>query len=69
MMESLPNVMFLVLIFALRLGVPLLITMAIALGLKQLDAKWQAEAENSTLAEPTSELSPLPDAAVAEGRS
>ncbi len=44
-MESLPNVLLLVLMFVLRLGVPLLITVAIAYGLKQLDSKWQAEAE------------------------
>lgn len=44
-MESSPNVLLLVLMFVLRLGVPLLITVAIAYGLKRLDAKWQAEAE------------------------
>lgn len=68
-MESLPNVLILVLMFALRLGVPLLITIAIALGLKQLDAKWQAEAENNALAEPAPGLSTQSDAVVAEGRS
>ncbi|MEI2691630.1 MAG: hypothetical protein V9H69_18765 [Anaerolineae bacterium] len=67
-MEGLPNVLILVLIFALRLGVPLLITLAIALGLKQLDAKWQAEAENGVLAEPAPDLSTQPNAAVVEGR-
>lgn len=52
-MESLPNVLLLVLMFVLRLGVPLLITVAIAYGLKRLDARWQAEAENEAQAEPT----------------
>ena len=55
-MESLPNVLILVLMFVLRLGVPLLITVALAYGLKRLDAKWQAEAENGTQAEPAAEM-------------
>lgn len=50
-MESLPNVLLLVLMFFLRLAVPLLITAAIAYGLKRLDAKWQAEAERQATAE------------------
>lgn len=50
-MESSPNVLLLVLMFVLRLGVPLLITLAIAYGLKRLDTKWQAEAEHPTDAE------------------
>ena len=51
-MESLPNILLLVLMFVMRLGVPLLITVAIAYGLKRLDAKWQAEAESQAKAEP-----------------
>ncbi|HRJ45583.1 MAG: hypothetical protein KJZ86_16055 [Caldilineaceae bacterium] len=31
--------------FLLRLGVPLLITLAVCYGLRRLDARWQAEAE------------------------
>ncbi len=31
--------------FLLRLGVPLLITVAVCYGLRRLDARWQAEAE------------------------
>lgn len=49
-MESLPNVLLLVLMFFLRLAVPLLITIAIAYGLKRLDAKWQAEADRQAAA-------------------
>ncbi len=52
-MESLPNMLLLVLMFVLRLGVPLLITVAIAYGLKRLDTRWQAEAENQAEAEST----------------
>jgi hypothetical protein len=32
-------------LFALRLGVPLAVTFAIAYGLKRLDARWQREAQ------------------------
>lgn len=42
-MESLPNVLWLIAMFALRLIVPLLITLAIGYVLKRLDATWQAE--------------------------
>lgn len=52
-MESLPNVLLLVLMFFLRLAVPLLITAAIAYGLKRLDAKWQAESERQSEAQQT----------------
>jgi len=65
-MESLPNAMLLVLLFVLRLGVPLLITGAIAYGLKQLDAKWQAEATNGAQAEPAAEPSVQPAGAPTE---
>lgn len=65
-MESLPNVLLLVLMFVLRLGVPLLITVAIAYGLRRLDAKWQAEAENETQAEPAAELPISPGASAVE---
>jgi hypothetical protein len=61
-MESLPNVLLLVLMFVLRLGVPLLITVALAYGLKRLDAKWQAEAENGSQAEPAAEMPVQPAA-------
>lgn len=67
-MESLPNAMILVLLFVLRLGVPLLITGAIAYGLKQLDAKWQAEAETGAQAEPAAEPSTQPTGAAADSR-
>ncbi|HNS02278.1 MAG TPA: hypothetical protein PKM78_07850 [Anaerolineae bacterium] len=65
-MESLPNATLLVLLFILRLGVPLLITGAIAYGLKRLDAKWQAEAENGTQAEPAAEPTAQPTGAASE---
>ncbi len=67
-MESMPNVLLLVLMFVLRLGVPLLITVAIAYGLKRLDAKWQAEAEQDTQAETTVEAPGLPSAAPVKSR-
>lgn len=44
-MESLPNLFLLIAMFLIRLGAPLLLTVAIGYGLKRLDAKWQAEAE------------------------
>lgn len=44
-MEGQSNVALIILLFILRLGVPLLITVAIAYGLRRLDAKWQVEAE------------------------
>ena len=67
-MESLPNVLLLVLMFVLRLGVPLLITVAIAYGLRRLDAKWQAEAEQEYQAETTAETPVLPSAAPVKSR-
>lgn len=42
-MESLPNILWLIAMFVLRLLIPLLITLAIGYFLKRLDAKWQAE--------------------------
>jgi hypothetical protein len=48
--------------FVLRLGVPLLITVALAYGLKRLDAKWQAEAENGSQTEPAAEMPVQPAA-------
>lgn len=44
-MEGMSNSLMIVLLFVLRLGVPLLITLAIGYALGRLDAKWQAEAE------------------------
>lgn len=44
-MEGLPNSLMIVMLFVLRLGVPLLITLVIGYALGRLDAKWQAEAE------------------------
>jgi len=67
-MESLPNVLLLVLMFVLRLGVPLLITVAIAYGLHRLDARWQAEAEKTAEPEPTVSTPAQPNAAPAKGR-
>jgi hypothetical protein len=67
-MESLPNVLLLVLMFVLRLGVPLLITVAIAYGLKRLDARWQAEAETEAQAKPTPAAPVQPAAAPMKGR-
>lgn len=67
-MESLPNMLLLVLMFVLRLGVPLLITVAIAYGLKRLDARWQAEAENQAEAEPTAGAPVQPSPAPVKSR-
>jgi hypothetical protein len=44
-MEGQTNALLIVLLFALRLGIPVLVTVLIAYGLRRLDAKWQAEAE------------------------
>ena len=46
-MEGQSNVLLIILLFILRLGIPVLVTVAIAYGLRRLDAKWQAEAEAS----------------------
>lgn len=50
-MEGLSNSLMIVLLFVLRLGVPLLITLALGYALGKLDAKWQAEAETERQAE------------------
>ena len=44
-MEGQTNVLLIILLFILRLGIPVLVTVAIAYGLRRLDARWQAEAE------------------------
>ena len=44
-MEGQSNVLLIILLFIMRLGIPVLVTVAIAYGLRRLDAKWQAEAE------------------------
>jgi hypothetical protein len=44
-MEGQSTAALVILLFVLRLGVPILVTVAIAYGLRRLDAKWQAEAE------------------------
>jgi hypothetical protein len=51
-MDSLSSIWSIVLLFVLRLGVPLLITLGIAYGLKRLDARWQAEARQQRQVEP-----------------
>lgn len=43
-MESLTNIWSIALLFVLRLGVPLLVTLVLAYLLKRLDTRWQAEA-------------------------
>lgn len=43
-MESLTNIWSITFLFVLRLGVPLIVTLAIGYVLKRLDARWQAEA-------------------------
>lgn len=48
-MESLTNIWSIVLLFVLRLGVPLLITLALGYFLKRLDARWQAEARQERM--------------------
>jgi hypothetical protein len=35
-------------LFVLRLGVPLAITLAVAYGLRRLDAQWEADAQHQT---------------------
>lgn len=47
-MEGQSNVLLIILLFILRLGIPVLVTVAIAYGLHRLDAKWQAEAKAQT---------------------
>lgn len=47
-MDGLTNVLLIVALFILRLGVPVLITVAIGYLLMRLDAKWQAENEQAT---------------------
>ena len=44
-MEGQSNVLLIILLFIMRLGIPVLVTVAIAYGLRRLDARWQAEAE------------------------
>lgn len=44
-MDQTMEVIGLLLIFAVRLGIPILLTILLAWGLKRLDAHWQAEAE------------------------
>lgn len=44
-MTPIPETLALIALFAVRLGVPLAITVLITWGLKSLDARWQAEAE------------------------
>ena len=44
-MEGQSNVLLIILLFILRMGIPVLVTVAIAYGLRRLDARWQAEAE------------------------
>lgn len=43
-MNSLTEILYIVGLFALRLGVPLAITLAIAFFLRRLDARWEEEA-------------------------
>lgn len=62
-MESLPNYTLLVAMFFFRLAVPLLITIAIAYGLKRLDARWQAEAEQQAEAKAKVSMALRPAAA------
>lgn len=51
-MEGLTNVLLILALFFLRLGVPILVTIAIGYGLSRLDAKWRREAENEARAQP-----------------
>lgn len=59
-MEGQSTVSLIILLFVLRLGVPLLITVAIAYGLHRLDAKWQAEAEAEAKAQIKTVTAPAP---------
>ncbi len=55
-MEGLTNVLLILALFFLRLGVPILVTVAIAYGLSRLDAKWRREAEREARAEATARM-------------
>jgi len=57
-MEGQSNVLLIILLFILRLGIPVLVTAAIAYGLHRLDARWQAEAEAEAKAQ-TKSVAPL----------
>jgi hypothetical protein len=50
-MEGLTNVLLILALFFLRLGVPILVTVAIGYGLCKLDAKWRSEAEREARGE------------------
>ncbi|MEZ4770980.1 MAG: hypothetical protein R2844_21500 [Caldilineales bacterium] len=65
-MESLTNIWSIALLFVLRLGVPVLLTVGLGLLLKRLDARWQAEAreqrnamEAATPAKPSDRPKPV----------
>ncbi len=59
-MEGQTNVLLIILLFILRLGIPVLVTVAIAYGLRRLDAKWQAEAEAEAKAQAKVVAPPAP---------
>jgi hypothetical protein len=50
-MEGLTSVLLILVLFFLRLGVPILVTIAIGYGLSRLDAKWRREAEHEARAQ------------------
>ena len=62
-MEGQTNVLLIILLFILRLGIPVLVTVAIAYGLHQLDARWQAEAEAEAKAQTKVGVAPQPQTA------
>ena len=67
-MESLSNTASIIVLFVLRLGVPLLITLALAYSLKRLDARWQAEADSERQAREAAEASKPVEVAKATGQ-
>jgi hypothetical protein len=59
-METFYSVFIVLGMFLLRLGLPLTITIAVAYGLRRLDARWEAEAQAQQLAtNPQVDLRPV----------
>lgn len=59
-MTTLMDVLLVVGMFLLRIGVPLLITLALGYALSRLDARWQAEADAARRAEQAARRQPTP---------
>ena len=59
-MTTLMDVLLVVGMFLLRIGVPLLLTLALGYALSRLDARWQAEADAARRAEQAARRQPAP---------